>query len=98
MPVLLGLTLAALVYFHDSDLVLLREHLNHPFALGALACLLMAWAAAGLRRRWLRVLIGVLAGPRSGWPTGGHSPWPWTLRRVGPRPPPPSIVEIDRRR
>ncbi|MGW0486120.1 hypothetical protein [Nonomuraea sp. NPDC003214] len=53
---------AALVYFHDSDLVLLREHLNHPFALGALACLLMAWAAAGLRWRWLRVLIAVLAG------------------------------------
>ncbi|TMR08137.1 hypothetical protein ETD86_49085 [Nonomuraea turkmeniaca] len=54
--------LAALVYFHDSDLVLLSEHLNHPFALGALACILMAWAAAGLRWRWLRVLIGVLAG------------------------------------
>ncbi|TMR95107.1 hypothetical protein [Nonomuraea basaltis] len=54
--------LAALVYFHDSDLVLLREHLNHPFALGALACLLTAWAAAGLRWRWLRILIGVLAG------------------------------------
>ncbi|MEV0389440.1 hypothetical protein [Nonomuraea sp. NPDC050643] len=47
--------LAALVYFHDSDLVLLKEYLDHPFALGALACLLMAWAAAGLRRRWLRV-------------------------------------------
>ncbi|MFG1962975.1 hypothetical protein [Nonomuraea sp. NPDC049028] len=30
--------LAALVYFHDSDFVLLREHLNHPFALGVLAC------------------------------------------------------------
>ncbi|WP_188196735.1 hypothetical protein [Nonomuraea sp. SYSU D8015] len=54
--------LAALVYVHDSDLVLLREHLDHPFALGALACLLMAWAAVGLRWRWLRVLIGVLAG------------------------------------
>ncbi|SEG98886.1 hypothetical protein SAMN05444920_11294 [Nonomuraea solani] len=54
--------LAALAYFHDSDLVLLREHLNHPFAFAALACLLMAWAAAvGLRRRWLRVLIVVLA-------------------------------------
>lgn len=53
--------LAALAYFHDSDLVLLREHLNHPFAFGALACLLMGWAAAGLRRRWLRVLIGLLA-------------------------------------
>ncbi|MEV4107720.1 hypothetical protein [Nonomuraea sp. NPDC049695] len=53
--------LAALAYFHDSDLVLLREHLNHPFALGALACLLMAWAAVGLRWRWLRLLIGILA-------------------------------------
>ena len=54
--------LAALAYFHDSDLVLLREHLNHPFAFAALACLLMAWAAAvGLRWRWLRVLIVVLA-------------------------------------
>ncbi|MGW2156684.1 hypothetical protein [Nonomuraea sp. NPDC001699] len=54
--------LAALVYFQESDLVLLREHLNHPFALGALACLLMAWAAAGLRWRWLRLLIGIVAG------------------------------------
>lgn len=54
--------LAALVFFHDSDLVILREHLNHPFAFGALACLLMAWAAAGLRRRWLRVLIWLVAG------------------------------------
>ncbi|MEO3875710.1 hypothetical protein ABGB18_43600 [Nonomuraea sp. B12E4] len=54
--------LAALACFHKSDLVVLREHLNHPFAFGALACLLMAWAAIGLRWRWLRVLIGVLAG------------------------------------
>ncbi|MEV5497511.1 hypothetical protein AB0M50_19145 [Nonomuraea fuscirosea] len=54
--------LAVLPYFHDSDLVLLREHLNHPFAFGALACLLMACAALGLRWRWLRVLIAVLAG------------------------------------
>ncbi|MEV0235091.1 hypothetical protein [Nonomuraea sp. NPDC050786] len=54
--------LAALVYFHDSDLVLLREHLNHPFALGALACLLMASAAIGLRWRWLRLLIAIPAG------------------------------------
>ncbi|WP_086575517.1 hypothetical protein [Streptosporangium minutum] len=54
--------LAALVYFHDSDLVLLREHLNHPFALGVLACLLMALAAVGLRWMWLRVVIVVLAG------------------------------------
>lgn len=54
--------LAALVYFHDSDLVLLREHLNHPFALGVLACLLMAWAAVGLRWMWLRAVIIVLAG------------------------------------
>lgn len=53
--------LAALVYFHDSSLVLLREHLNHPFALGVLACLLMASAAAGLRWMWLRVVIVVLA-------------------------------------
>ncbi|MGV9324152.1 hypothetical protein ACWDR1_22685 [Streptosporangium sandarakinum] len=54
--------LAALVYFHDSDLVLLREHLNHPFALGVLACLLMASAAVRLRRMWLRVVIIALAG------------------------------------
>ncbi|GAA3444145.1 hypothetical protein [Planomonospora venezuelensis] len=54
--------LAVLVYFHDSDLVLLREHLNHPFALGALACLLMALAAAGLRWMWLRVVIVLLSG------------------------------------
>jgi hypothetical protein len=54
--------LAALAYFHDSDLVLLREHLNHPFALGVLACLLMALAAVGLRWMWLRVVIVVLAG------------------------------------
>lgn len=54
--------LAALVYFHDSDLVLLREHLNHPFVLGVLACLLMALAAVGLRRMWLRVVIIALAG------------------------------------
>ncbi|WP_440064588.1 hypothetical protein [Streptosporangium sp. OZ121] len=54
--------LAALVYFHDSDLVLLREHLNHPFALGLLACLLMALAAVRLRWMWLRVVIVVLAG------------------------------------
>ncbi|MEU8362120.1 hypothetical protein AB0C27_39485 [Nonomuraea sp. NPDC048882] len=54
--------LAVLAFFHDSDLVLLREHLNHPFAFGALACLLMACAALGLRWRWLRVLIAVIAG------------------------------------
>ncbi|MEV7011408.1 hypothetical protein [Streptosporangium sp. NPDC051022] len=54
--------LAVLVYFHDSDLVLLREHLNHPFALGALACVLMALAAVGLRWMWLRIVIVVLAG------------------------------------
>ncbi|MFG1947813.1 hypothetical protein [Nonomuraea sp. NPDC048826] len=54
--------LAALVLFHDSDLVLLNDQLNHPFALGVLACLLMAWAAVGLRRKWLRVLVMVLAG------------------------------------
>ncbi|GAA3073843.1 hypothetical protein [Streptosporangium carneum] len=54
--------LAALVYFRGFDLVLLREHLNHPFALGALACLLMALAAFGLRWIWLRVVIVVLAG------------------------------------
>ncbi|WP_433515468.1 hypothetical protein ACQP2T_07495 [Nonomuraea sp. CA-143628] len=54
--------LAALVYFHDSDLVLLREHLNHPFALGVLACLLMALATVGLRWMWLRVVIVILAG------------------------------------
>src|SRR5690606_42022303 len=48
--------LAALAYFQDSDLVLLREHLNHPFAFGALACLRMGCAAAGLRRRLLRAL------------------------------------------
>lgn len=53
--------LAALVYFHDSDLVLLREHLNHPFALGVLACFLMAMAAVGLRWMWLRVVIVLLA-------------------------------------
>lgn len=50
------------MYFHDSDLVLLKEHLNHPFALGVLACLLMAFAAAGLRWMWLRVAIFILAG------------------------------------
>ncbi|MEV4162147.1 hypothetical protein [Nonomuraea dietziae] len=54
--------LAALVYFYDSDLVVLREHLNHPFALGVLACLLMALAAVGLRWMWLRVVVIVLAG------------------------------------
>ncbi|MGW0444739.1 hypothetical protein ACWDWV_05130 [Streptosporangium sandarakinum] len=54
--------LAALVYFSGSDLVLLREHLNHPFAFGVLACLLMASAAVGLRRMWLRAMIIVLAG------------------------------------
>jgi hypothetical protein len=54
--------LAALVLFHDSDLVLLSQHLNHPFVLGVLASLLMAWAAAGLRWRWPRVTIIVLAG------------------------------------
>ncbi|PZG18394.1 hypothetical protein [Nonomuraea aridisoli] len=55
--------LAVLVHhFSDSDLVLLREHLNHPFALGVLACALMTWAALGLRRRWLRAAIIVLAG------------------------------------
>ncbi|PZG29309.1 hypothetical protein C1I98_32190, partial [Spongiactinospora gelatinilytica] len=54
--------LAALVYFHDSDLVLVREYLNHPFALGVLACLLLAGAAIELRWLWLRVLIGTLAG------------------------------------
>ncbi|KAB8196241.1 hypothetical protein FH608_005555 [Nonomuraea phyllanthi] len=53
--------LAALVYFHDSDLVLLREHLNHPFALGVLACLLTASAAIGLRWKRLRILVSVLA-------------------------------------
>ncbi|WP_433434812.1 hypothetical protein [Nonomuraea sp. CA-141351] len=55
--------LAALVYyFNDSDLVLLREHLNHPFALGVPACLLMAWAATGLRWKWLSIAIIALAG------------------------------------
>ena len=54
--------LAVLAYFHDFDLVLLREHLNHPFALGVLACLLMALVAVGLRRMWLRAVILVLAG------------------------------------
>nr|WP_055504903.1 hypothetical protein [Nonomuraea pusilla] len=58
--------LAVLVYVQDSDLVVLREHLNHPFALGALACLLMGAAAIGLPWRWLRVLIGVLAGLGAG--------------------------------
>lgn len=50
------------MYFYDSDLVVLREHLNHPFALRVLACLLMALAAVGLRRMWLRVVVIVLAG------------------------------------
>ncbi|MFI6739436.1 hypothetical protein ACIBI9_41485 [Nonomuraea sp. NPDC050451] len=54
--------LAALVYVQDSDLVLLSEHLNHPFALGVLACVLMALAALGLRWRWLRAAIVILAG------------------------------------
>ncbi|MEU7858757.1 hypothetical protein [Nonomuraea sp. NPDC049141] len=54
--------LAALVYFHDSDLVLLRERLNHPFALGVVACVLVALAAVGLRWMWLRVVIVVVAG------------------------------------
>ncbi|MGN9837374.1 hypothetical protein ACTMTI_04530 [Nonomuraea sp. H19] len=54
--------LGALVYVQDSDLVLLREHLNHPFALGVLACALMALAARGLRWRWLRAAIFILAG------------------------------------
>ncbi|MGC5011653.1 hypothetical protein ACLQ2R_12890 [Streptosporangium sp. DT93] len=58
--------LATLVYFHDSDLVLLREHLNRPFALGTLACLLAALAAAGLRWMWLRVVIFLLAGLGAG--------------------------------
>ncbi|MEU4832659.1 hypothetical protein [Streptosporangium sp. NPDC023615] len=58
--------LALLAYFHDSDLVLLREHLNHPFALGVLACLLAALAAAGLRWMWLRVVVFVLAGLGAG--------------------------------
>ena len=39
--------LAALTYSQDSDLVLLREHLNHPFAFGALACLLMGGPPPG---------------------------------------------------
>lgn len=28
------------MYFHDSDLVLLNEQLNHPYAFGAPACVL----------------------------------------------------------
>ncbi|MEV4575223.1 hypothetical protein AB0K16_18405 [Nonomuraea jabiensis] len=53
---------AVLVYVQDSDLVLLREHLNHPFALGVLACALMVLAALGLRWRWVRTAIIILAG------------------------------------
>ncbi|MER5998142.1 hypothetical protein ABT120_06195 [Nonomuraea angiospora] len=40
--------LAVLVLVQDSDLLLLREHLNHPFALGVLACALMTLGALGL--------------------------------------------------
>lgn len=54
--------LAALVYVQGSDLVLLKEHLNHPFALGVLACVLMALAALGLRWKLIRAAIIILAG------------------------------------
>ncbi|GAA3601189.1 hypothetical protein GCM10022419_101750 [Nonomuraea rosea] len=54
--------LAVLVYYQDSDLVLWREYLNHPFALGVLACLLMAACAVGLRQLWLRNVMVIVAG------------------------------------
>ncbi|RBQ16880.1 hypothetical protein DP939_27835 [Spongiactinospora rosea] len=54
--------LAAVMYFHDFDLVLVSQYLEHPFALGALACVLLAAAAVELPWMWLRVLIGALAG------------------------------------
>ncbi|NRQ34993.1 hypothetical protein HII36_24655 [Nonomuraea sp. NN258] len=54
--------LAVLAYFQESDLLLLNDHLNHPFAFGALACALAIWAALRLRPRWLGVLISVVAG------------------------------------
>ncbi|MET9241061.1 hypothetical protein [Nonomuraea sp. NPDC003709] len=54
--------LAVLVLVQDSDLLLLREHLNHPFALGVLACALMTLGALGLRWRWVRTTIIILAG------------------------------------
>ncbi|MET8864523.1 hypothetical protein ABZW11_16415 [Nonomuraea sp. NPDC004580] len=54
--------LAAFVYVQDSSLVLLREHLDHPFAFSVLACTLIALAALGLRWKWLRALVIILAG------------------------------------
>ncbi|GAA3120133.1 hypothetical protein ACFFR3_37145 [Nonomuraea salmonea] len=54
--------LAAFVYVQDSSLVLLREHLNHPFAFSVLACTLVVLAALGLRWKWLRALVIILAG------------------------------------
>ncbi|GAB1818891.1 hypothetical protein [Herbidospora sp. RD11066] len=56
----LGLVgLAVLGYVDAFELVLLREHLNHPFVFCALACLLAGLAAAGVQLMWLRALAVV---------------------------------------
>ncbi len=53
--------LAVLMRFLDTSLVLVNDHLNHPFALGLLACVLMALAAGGLSSRWLRATVITLS-------------------------------------
>nr|WP_062331571.1 hypothetical protein [Herbidospora sakaeratensis] len=53
--------LAVLAYVHTFELVVLRTYLNHPYAFGALACVLAAVAAFRLRRPWMRVAVVVLA-------------------------------------
>ncbi|SDJ50351.1 hypothetical protein SAMN05421874_10220 [Nonomuraea maritima] len=58
----LGVPAVLALDFGDSDLVLLREHLNHPFAFGLLACTLTVLAALGLRWAWLRTTVIILAG------------------------------------
>ncbi|MDX3100410.1 hypothetical protein [Nonomuraea angiospora] len=59
---LTGCLAALVLYVQDSDLVLLSEHLNHPFALGLLACALMVLGALELRWRWVRAAVIILGG------------------------------------
>lgn len=58
----LGVLAVLALGFGDSELVLLREHLNHPFAFGLLACVLMVLAALGLRWAWLRATVIIVSG------------------------------------
>ncbi|WP_157520418.1 hypothetical protein [Herbidospora daliensis] len=63
LPVLALCTagLAVVAYVHTFELVILRTYLDHPFAFGALACLLAMPTTFRLRRVWLRVAVIVLA-------------------------------------